>query len=126
MKLTEALAKGTPLVVVTPMGGERYSAATFLVEGGVVYFDIGWDSSSTHALHLIEGTLPLGDEPWSLGNAVIRPLEEGDKVMSDFLAWSQYLTTREGKLYAGPQEALQELHLWCLIMGIQTIDQSEK
>jgi len=97
MKLSEAIEKNRPLVVIHPIGGQRYCAETFIVPEGIVFLDIGWDTGSSHGIHMIKGAVPEGDEPWQVGDATIRILDEYDDVMGDAMLWWAYRQSTEGQ-----------------------------
>ena len=96
MKLSEAIEKDWPLVVIHPLGGTRYAPEVFILEKSIVFLDFGWDQSSTHAIHEIRGRL-TGKSPWKIGSAIIRIIDEDDSVIDEFMEWKYYRTTEDGK-----------------------------
>lgn len=102
MKLSDAINKDYAIVVISPEGGTRYAAEVFIVSKGIVFLDIGWDQSSTHAIHLVEG-ISDGELPIKVDDAEVRLITEDDSVIDDMLMWKSYRSTPEG--WAATREA---------------------
>lgn len=98
MLLTKAIESGVPLVVETAAGGTRFAASLFVIPQGVVLFDVGWDTSDGHPIHLVLGDPGAHGPPWVMDGATIRPLTETDLVAQDMLSWDAYLATLDSDL----------------------------
>lgn len=96
MKLKEAFDKNLPLLIEVHDNGKRIIAEGFIVEGGIVFWDIWWYEASFHPIHFIKGDI-VGDGPWTIGKNKIRGITKDDPARVVLDQWIVFLNSHEGK-----------------------------
>lgn len=76
-------------------GGKRLIAEIYPRSGGgIVFFDIGWLGSSSHAIHDVEGELrEAGEGRWTIGEHEIYEIGEDDK--HNLYRWKKWMEIRK-------------------------------
>lgn len=89
MDLLKAHSEGLPLVIETGIGGARLMAEIFLLPDrpGVVFVDIGWPASVSHAYHVVEGEVRETDEGWRIGDKRVRVAFPGERLYAEHQEW---------------------------------------
>lgn len=94
--LWAAYAAGEPLVITVPHGGKRVLAGLLIVEGGLVFADIGWSwwGNVRHPFHHVSGGEVFGRGPWYIGLASIEMLLPTDLLNQEWLDWRSVESAR--------------------------------
>lgn len=98
MELTEARARGLPLVIDLGDGNERLMAEVFPHPDGIVFADIGWPDSTGHPFHVVAGELQ-GDGPWTIGRHEIRIAFDGERLFADWTRWQAWRASPAGRRF---------------------------
>lgn len=82
---------GKPYKLFVPDYGERISDDIFKVQGGICYFEIGWNDTTLNPLHVIEGELTGAAEngPWVIADVRIRELTTDDPEWQHYQEWKK-------------------------------------
>lgn len=90
--LLAAYDVGEPLTITVPDGGKRIVAGLLIVEGGLVFADVGWSwwGNVRHPFHLVSGGEVWGMGPWYVGLACIERMPPGDPLSEDHEAWRKF------------------------------------
>lgn len=89
-----------PYLIIHPIGGRRISEFVFMhKDGGACFLDLGWDTTTSHPFHLIDGPIELIEGSYRCGGGVIvQELRPEDPLWSRWLNWLDYKQSPDGKL----------------------------
>ena len=105
MELKEAFESNVPLKILVMEDHERVIAEGFIVDGGIEFWDTGWDEASFHPMHYVKGKI-TGQGPWKVGDKIITQLEGDEEDFEYWQNWQNFKKTREGR-YASRKRAKQ-------------------
>lgn len=77
----------------------RVMAQVFPAPDGITFADIGWDDifRSGHPFHEIQGEVVVDGDGFRIGSARIVEVTEDDPLCMEWLNWTAYLRTGQGK-----------------------------
>ena len=96
LSLWAAYDAGEPLMITVPHGGKRIVAGLLIVEGGLVFADVGWSwwGNGRHPFHNVSGDDVYGRGPWYVGLASIERMPADDPMMQDVQEWRKFEAAR--------------------------------
>lgn len=114
MTLQEAINAGRRLAVAVSRGFEVQAAELYLVEGGLVFLDVGWSEPipGSFRAHYMAGEVD-GTGPWTVGDWRIREVdpETDPEYVEEWERWQAYKAETNGTRERGAEYATAILGL---------------
>lgn len=114
MTLDQAISEGRRLAVAVMRDHERQAAEIYIVDGGVVFLDVGWSEPlpPMPRAHYMAGEIE-GEGPWRVGSWTIREVdpETDPEYLEEWGRWLAFQTETGATRTAGAAYASEFLEL---------------